>query len=148
LSSDGGRIYSIGYEDMSLAGLVECLSQSRVSVLVDVRLNPSSRRPGFSRRPLAQALADVGIDYVHEPLLGNPADNRDGFRRGDAEAWGRVEQRLVNEGSEALDRLVTRARGQRVAVLCVERDGARCHRRAITNRARALAPELDVVEVH
>lgn len=41
-----GRIYSVGYEGIEVDALAERLAQSRVSVLVDVRLNAVSRRKG------------------------------------------------------------------------------------------------------
>jgi hypothetical protein len=34
----------------------------------------------MSKRKLAAALADAGIDYMHLPALGNPKDNRQPFR--------------------------------------------------------------------
>jgi uncharacterized protein (DUF488 family) len=67
-----GRIYSVGYEGMTLQGLVDRLVAAHVAVVIDVRLNPTSRRPGFSRRRLAEGLSSAGIDYVHEKELGNP----------------------------------------------------------------------------
>ena len=66
-----GRIYSVGYEGLTIHGLVERLQQSRIEVLVDVRVNPHSRRPGFSKKKLSESLAAAGIGYRHEPLLGN-----------------------------------------------------------------------------
>lgn len=51
-------------------------------MLVDVRLTPLSRKPRLSKTKLAAALADVGIEYVHHRALGNPKDNRAGFREG------------------------------------------------------------------
>ena len=81
-----GRIYSIGYEGMTVESLVDRLAGAKVTTLVDVRLNPISRKPGFSRKRLTTALDDAGIEYVHEKDLGNPADNRDSFRDGDGQA--------------------------------------------------------------
>lgn len=56
-----GRIYSVGYEGMTLDGLIDRLTDARVCVLVDVRLNPISRKPGFSRVRLAKALEEAGV---------------------------------------------------------------------------------------
>ena len=67
----GGRIYSVGYEGLTVAGLVERLLQNRIEEVVDVRANPVSRRPGFSKKRLAESLTAAGIAYRHEPLLGN-----------------------------------------------------------------------------
>ena len=40
--------------------------------------------PGFSKTPLRNALAEVGIDYVHLRALGTPADGRTAARAGTA----------------------------------------------------------------
>ena len=80
-----GRIYSVGYEGLELEALVEHLASAKVSLLVDVRLNPVSRRRGYSRKTLSATLAAAGIEYRHERALGNPQDNRDSFRSGDGE---------------------------------------------------------------
>lgn len=120
-----GRIYSVGYEGMTLDALVDRLAG--VSVLVDVRLNPVSRKPGFSKKRLTAALEEAGIEYVHEKELGNPQDEPrlvpQRRRRG----------RQIEDASDAEQRrrrcprpLGRRASNQRVAVLCVERDHSRC----------------------
>lgn len=143
-----GRIYSVGYEGLTLDGLVERLIGSRVEVVVDVRLNPISRKPGFSRRKLSEALGAAGIEYLHERDLGNPPDNRDSFRKGDGEA-GRQRMRSIldNGAGEALGRVVELASTQRIAVFCVEREPHRCHREVITDMAVELNPAIDVLNV-
>lgn len=138
----------MGYEGFTLDALVEQLTTAGVTVLVDIRLNPVSRRPGFSRRKLAEALSAAGITYVHEKPLGNPPDNRGAFRSGDSEA-GRARMRsiLSNGASEALDRVVALASEQRIAVLCVERDHTRCHRDVVVEMAVELNPAIEVLQI-
>lgn len=146
--SSGGRIYSVGYEGFTQRGFVEAMSQSKVDVVVDVRLNAMSRKAGFSKRGLSEALERAGIEYIHEPKLGNPADNRDSFRIGDGSVGRRrIEQMLANGSGEALARVADLARSRRLALLCVEREPARCHRAVITDAIRALEPELKVLSV-
>lgn len=146
--SVAGRIYSVGYEGMTVEGFIERLSGARVSVVVDVRLNPSSRKPGFSRSRLAERLAESGIDYVHEKDLGNPPDNRESFRSGDGEA-GRARMRsiLLNGSGAALHRVVALAAQERIAVLCVEREHDRCHRGVVTEMAVEQNPNIEVLHV-
>lgn len=143
-----GRIYSVGYEGMLLHGLVDRLCGAGVSTLVDVRLNPVSRKPGFSRKSLSAALSDAGIVYVHEKDLGNPADNRDSFRTGDGEHGRRRMRSILSNGArEALDRVVELASQDRIAVLCVERDSQRCHRHVVTDMAVERNPDIEVLQV-
>lgn len=144
----GGRIYSVGYEGLTVESLVERLVGARVTVLIDVRLNPISRRPGFSRRVLAEALSRQGIKYVHEKELGNPVENRLSFRTGDpSEGRERMRAILSNGASAALQRVVDRAAEDRIALLCVEREHSRCHRAVIAEMAVERNPALDVLQV-
>jgi uncharacterized protein (DUF488 family) len=140
-----GRIYSVGYEGLTVDGLVERLQQSRIEELVDVRANPYSRKPGFARKRLAESLAAAGIVYRHEPLLGNA------FR--DVEDFGAAmdlmrEHLAVGEPAEAVARLVDLAADRRIAVLCLENDQRRCHRHIVLEAAVALEPALDVLPLH
>lgn len=143
-----GRIYSVGYEGLSLDGLVDRLAGAHVTTLVDVRLNASSRKPGFSRTRLSHALAEAGIEYIHEKALGNPPDNRESFMSGDGEE-GRARMRaiLTDGAEEALRRTVARAEIGRIAVMCVEREHRRCHRDVITAMAVEQNPSIEVVQV-
>jgi uncharacterized protein (DUF488 family) len=124
-------ITGVGYEGITIDALVADLVARRIELVVDVRLNAISRKRGFSRRALSAALDVAGIGYRHEPTLGNPRDNRDGFRASDPAALEVMRTRLATVGAQAMARLEGDAREHRIAVLCFERDGERCHRRII-----------------
>jgi uncharacterized protein (DUF488 family) len=144
--SVAGRIYSVGYERLSLGALVERLAGNRVTTVVDVRLNAISRRPGFSRKRLEAALNEAGIDSVHEKALGNPPENRDSFRSGDGEEGrDRMREILANGAGGALQRVVDLASNGRIAVLCVEREPHRCHRNVITAAAVEKNPAIEII---
>ena len=146
--SMSGRIYSVGYEGFEVEALVDRLAAAKVSLVVDVRLNAVSRRRGYSRKTLAAALQAAGIEYRHEPDLGNPPDNRDSFRRGDGEEGRRRMREILADGSApALGRLIEHARDARVAVLCVERDRLRCHRDVITDALMEADPTIEVLQI-
>lgn len=144
-----GRIYSVGYEGFTLRSLVQNLSQNRVTLVIDVRLNPVSRRPGFSKKSLSEALERADIEYRHEPKLGNPVENREAFRSTATIEKGRkrMRRRLDNGSRDALEELVEAALGTRVALLCVERATDACHRAVILEAAQQLDPELLVLPV-
>ena len=141
------RIYSVGYEGITVDELVDRLARHGVQLLVDVRLQPWSRKPGFSKQPLSVALAMGGIEYVHEPLFGNPPENREAYREGDPAAVEVVRQRVERKGQEALEKLIRETLYRDVALLCVERESSRCHRRVITEMAQARVLGLEVVDL-
>jgi uncharacterized protein (DUF488 family) len=139
-----GAIVSIGYEGRSLDDFIAALKTERIEVLVDVRLNAISRKPGFSKTALMNAARSAGIEYLHEPKLGNPIDNRAGYRAGHKSARARYRARLANGSSGAVDELVALSTKRRVAVLCVERDHKICHRDELVAVARERRPRLRV----
>ena len=71
------RIFTIGYEAATMADFLAALTAAGVTRVIDVRALPLSRRPGFSKTPLKNALAEAGIDYVHLKALGTPAEGRE-----------------------------------------------------------------------
>jgi uncharacterized protein (DUF488 family) len=138
-------ILSVGYEGTSLDHLVARLRAAEVATVVAVRRTPASRRPGFSRRWLSEALEAAGIEYVSERDLGNPPDNRDAFRRGDPAAVRRMRAIVAGPGADALDRVVARASAARVALLCICADHAVCHRRIVADMAVEQDPTIEVL---
>lgn len=141
-------LVSVGYEGRSLPEFVSLLRRHDVSVLVDVRLNAVSRKPGFSRGRLSQALAESGIAYRHARALGNPPGNREPFRRGDTGSGLAVfgEVLCTQEARAELDVLRDLLATGRVAVSCFEREHDRCHRQAVLD-ALAGATALPVVRL-
>lgn len=126
-------LVSVGYEGRTIDDFVTDLQRAGVQTVADVRLNAVSRKAGFSKTRLREALAAAGIGYRHMRSLGNAKENRQPF-------WdGRVDegQRVFREALQAPDaeaslvELSELARDQVVAVLCFETDVEMCHRKVI-----------------
>ena len=129
-----------------MAAFIELLIGERVEVLVDVRLRATSGIPGFSGPALLRALGKVGIEYRHASVLGNPEHNRAAFRDGPLELGRRAFSRFIAHGPPRVmvEDLAVMAETRRVAVLCAERDHARCHRQVIIERAEEINPRVAV----
>ncbi|BDZ45206.1 DUF488 domain-containing protein [Naasia aerilata] len=136
-------IVGVGYQGATAAGLAGWLADSGVGTLVDVRLTPLSRKPGFSKRAWADILREHGIGYLHLPALGNPKDNRAGFADAPEtpagrEARDRYRALLRTEpASAALGEIAALAAEQRVALLCFEQSEDHCHRAEVLRAVRA-----------
>lgn len=146
--SGEGTLVSIGYEGRTVGDLIAQLLGQDVRVLVDVRLTPLSRKPGLSKTKLSEALSAVGIGYVHHRALGNPKDNRAGFRAGEPES--RVRYREVLDSAAATDALAHVRElldGGVVALLCFEHDHAECHRDIVVRQLLMARPDAAVVHV-
>jgi uncharacterized protein (DUF488 family) len=143
-----GTLISIGYEGKTVGDLVTQLLDQGVRVLVDVRLTPLSRKPGLSKTKLAAALRAAGIEYIHHRALGNPKDNRAGFRAGEPESLARYHEVLdTADASVALDHVCELLDGGVVALLCFEQDHAECHRNVVIDRVLKTRPKAAVFHV-
>lgn len=143
-----GSVIGVGYEGTDLDAFVARLRLRSVHRVVDVRLTPLSRKKGFSKNGLREALAAVGISYTHLRALGNPKANRDGFSKingEDADVSRSTYVRLLQtaEASAALDQVRAYSETENIALLCFEAEEAHCHR-ALVLRALA-APSLVTV---
>lgn len=113
-------MYTIGYARWTL-GAVEALLESYGATLVDIRLRPFSRKPGFSGASLA---ARFKRRYVPLQDLGN--DNYRG---------GPVHLHHAENGLLQLEKLVARSP---VILMCACADVTTCHRKVVAELFTAL----------
>lgn len=135
---------TIGYAQRDVDALIAALGRHGVEEVVDVRDSPSSRKPGFSKTPLAAALAEADIGYRHVKELGVPREHRAAFRAGEPHAIARYRAKLDDESRPAVEAVVRTARLRTIALLCLERDVASCHRQFITAAAQRIDSDLPV----
>ena len=123
------NLYTVGYEGVQLSSLLASLKKAAVDIVVDVREFPGSRRPGFSKTPLREALSKAGIDYRHERSLGAPKEIRTKLRDdGDYKDYFRQFDKYLGTQKDLLSGLVNELSGLSVALLCFEQDPKECHR--------------------
>jgi uncharacterized protein (DUF488 family) len=146
VSSTRLRVFTIGYEQTTVAELIAALRAAGVELVVDVRALPLSRRPGFSKSALAGALQEAGIGYEHLKALGTPKEGRDAAKKGDQETLERVYagQLKLPEAQAAAALMLDRIAERPTALLCYERDPAACHRSMLLT---AVAGDVHVVDL-
>ena len=133
-----GTLWTIGHSNRSIEAILELLAENQIERLADVRRFPGSRKhPQFGKEPLAQSLAEAGIEYRHFEALGGRRRQR--LADSPNSAW-RVEQfaayadyTLSAEFQVALAELTDLARSKRTAIMCAEQDWHSCHRRIIAD---------------
>ena len=140
------RIFTIGYEGATVAEFLAALQKAGVERVIDIRAVPNSRRPGFSKTPLRNALAEAGIDYVHLRALGTPADGRAAARAGRKDELKRIYagQLELPEAIAETGKMLDLSREKPSALLCYERDPAACHR---TLLLEAVVPDAEVEDL-
>ena len=144
---NAGPIFTIGYEQATVAEVVGALTKAGVKRVIDVRAVAASRRPGFSKSALAANLNEVGIAYEHLRALGTPKEGREAARKGDIAALERVYagQLELPEAQAQAAIMLDRAAAEPVAILCYERDPAECHRTLLLD---AVAADLERVDLY
>ena len=136
------RIAGIGYQGRTLDEVVERLRRASITTLIDVRELPSSRRAGFSKKALAERLAQEGIRYVHLRAAGNPRENRKSGAPSE-EILARYREHLARTPG-VLEGILDAAGGEPAALLCYEAEVNECHRSVLLEALAARCPELIV----
>jgi uncharacterized protein (DUF488 family) len=129
-------ILTIGHSTHDLSTFLRLLRQHGVTAVADVRSVPMSRfTPQYNRHTLRRSLTDARIKYV---FLGHEL----GARSSDPTCYvdGRVQyERLARTADFAvgIERLLTGARTERVAIMCAEQEPLDCHRTVLVARVLA-----------
>ena len=138
------QVFTIGYEGADVDRFLTTLKDAGVETLADVRAVALSRKRGFSKSALRDALANQGIGYEHFIRLGTPKEGRQAARAGDGELMRRIycdEVLATEEAQEAFRDLEALAAARPICLLCFERDPANCHRRILAQRLEGLGFE-------
>lgn len=135
--------FTIGYEGRTVPEFIASLRRAGVDRVVDVRALPLSRRKGFSKTALGEALASNGIDYVHVREAGNPyRDRKNDIEKCLALYTGHIKRNP--DVVDAVDRLLV---GHKAALLCVEEVADRCHRSVLVKQLRTKHPRRKVTHL-
>lgn len=131
-------LFTIGHSRHDIAAFVALLSLHRITLLVDVRAAPYSRRhPQYSRDALDAALTAQGIHYrwLGQPLGGRRELSEASAHTALAEPAFRAYATHLADADfiDAIDKLVGAAARHRLAVMCAEADHAHCHRQFIAD---------------
>lgn len=132
------RLMTIGYEQSSLDDFILELKQAEVTTLLDIREIPISRRKGFSKTALRNALESEGIRYRHERELGSPKLIRQSLH-GDGDYPKFFAAFTVHlKGQRPLLQTLVKELTGGVALMCFERDASTCHRSVVARHLQRL----------
>lgn len=131
---------TIGYENANLDDFIATLGMGGVDVVVDIRDRAQSRRKGFSKSALSDALSASGIEYLHFRELGDPKEGREAARNGRIDDFRVIFSEVMNssEAQEALKDIEKLAREKRVCLMCYERDQRTCHRKIVADHLESV----------
>jgi uncharacterized protein (DUF488 family) len=134
------ELMTIGYEALRPSEFCEILQRCKVSMIVDVRELPISRRAGFAKSALAAGLGKQGIAYTHMPALGCPRNTRHAYREdGDWASYTRSFKAYLETQLPAVEKLAELMKQERCCLLCFEDDYNFCHRKFVAERVVPMA---------
>jgi uncharacterized protein (DUF488 family) len=130
-------IWTIGHSTHSLEEFIEMLHSFQITMLVDIRNYPGSRRyPHFNKEALEVSLPANGIEYLHLKELGgrrkpvpnsiNTAWRNDAFR-------GYADYMQTEEFKKAITKLESIAQKQFTCYMCSEAVWWSCHRSLVSD---------------
>ncbi len=122
-------LYTIGYEGKGLDEFVNQLKHFGISILVDVREVPFSRKKGFSKVPLSQYLKEYDIEYLHFRELGSPKPLRQKIRLdGDYDYFFEKYSRYIKSQIKITEELYRIILSKTCCIMCYEKEPRNCHR--------------------
>lgn len=135
------NIWTIGHSTRSEQEFAQILLAHQISVLVDVRTFPGSRRyPQFNKSVLSESLEKVGVKYQHEPGLGGrrtPRKDSHNTAWRNAQFRGYADHMETDEFAAVIKELLELAHANRIAVMCAEAVWWKCHRSLIADYLKA-----------
>lgn len=122
-------LFTIGYQERTLDDFVYKLKTFNISILIDVREIPVSRKKGFSKTHLSQYLEDNDIQYIHFRNLGSPKVMRDKLRSdGDYDYFFREYHKYIKSQARIIEELYEIVSDNNCCLMCYERFPDKCHR--------------------
>ena len=130
-------LYTVGYENRTLAEFTAYLKNHGISTLVDVREIPLSRKKGFSKTALSKHLEDSDIHYIHFKELGSPKQLRHKVREdGDFNYFFSEYSGYIKTKQQIIAQLHHIVSEGTSCVMCYEASSEYCHRRVVADEVK------------
>lgn len=130
-------VYAMGHSTRTIEEFIEILQTHSISMLVDIRTIPKSRRnPQFNEDVLKTRLEAKCIAYVHFKELGGLRKaKKDSVNTGwqNASFRGFADYMQTREFASAIRKLMRLAKLGRAVILCAEGNPFRCHRSLVAD---------------
>lgn len=144
------KVFTLGYQGLSLENYVETLLASNVGIVLDVREVAWSYNRRYIKSVLQKTLIEAGIKYTHLRICGNPSSNRK-TATSIEECLSRYRDYL-NENAECLETLLkyvelASGRNQPACLTCYEHKAEDCHRKILTDALIEIVPELQITHL-
>jgi uncharacterized protein (DUF488 family) len=143
------KLFTLGYEGISIDEYLNKLILNNISVLCDVRKNPFSMKYGFSKKQLKDYCNKLGIEYIHIPELGIESEKRKNLNSDDdyISLFENYKRETLPYKKNFLIKIIELVRNyKRVALTCFELDFKHCHRNKVAEELRTFKSFIYPVE--
>lgn len=133
-------IYTAGYESREINEFIARLKKHGISMVIDVREVPASRKPGFSKTALSEHLQSAKIKYLHVKELGSPKTLREKLKE------DKNYDHFFTEYGKYLKTKVDIVRNlyrdvishELSCIMCFEREPSQCHRKVVADKIKEI----------
>jgi uncharacterized protein (DUF488 family) len=135
LIKNSTKLFTIGYEGITLEEYLNKLIINDIRILCDVRKNPFSMKRGFSKKELQKACESLGIKYKHIPNLGIISEKRKELKtqKDYNILFNEYELTVLKENKEEIDYIYGLLKTyKRIALTCFEAEHCMCHRSRVS----------------
>lgn len=145
-------ILTIGYEGYSIDDFIDRLKAFDVGYLFDVREIPFSRKKGFSKTPLKEALEENDINYHNFKELGSPKRIRDKLHVDkDYQYFFEEYEKYLETQDESLEIVstaISENKNIHFCLLCFEKDPSICHRSILAKKlSNLIKDDVEIINI-
>lgn len=130
-----GVIYTIGYEGRNISEFISCLKSEKISMVLDVREIPISRKKGFSKSALKNELEKKGLRYIHMKALGSPKNmRRKLYEDRDYRSFFQSFIAYLEGKKDYLEKIHELTFNATCCLMCYEKEAEKCHRSVVAQK--------------
>jgi uncharacterized protein (DUF488 family) len=148
------KLYTLGYQGLTLSDYTAILQNAGVRLVIDVRENPFSVKAGFSKTELRAGLKSAQIGYEHIKSVGNPFRLQMNTKPSVATLRGVLHQyrNYLKERQTALSEVWTTIsmainQDKKVCLTCLESSPQECHRSVLVEELCHLHPDIEPIHL-
>lgn len=145
-------IFTIGFTQKNAENFFDLLTQNKIDLLIDIRLNNTSQLAGFAKYPDIQFfLKRIGqINYVHDIALSPTEDLLKDYKNKKISwtEYERVFEKIMLERniSNHIQEQYGEFSDKNICLLCSEPTTSQCHRRLVAEHFKEVL-KTDVVHL-
>ena len=146
-------LYTIGFTKKNAKAFFELLSESKVNIVLDIRLNNTSQLAGFSKYPDIEYFLShlCCIDYVHDISFTPERETLEAYKKNEINWVEYVKQFRATMDSRKILEYIKKnyefINNKTVCLLCSELKADKCHRSLVAEYFTETYNDLKVVHL-